>query len=102
GDVLDHAFADFALLQLPDDFSAFRRTALFEHSAARDDDVAALTIHFQDRERLHDVHQRADVTHGTDVDLAARQERVGAAEIDGEAALYAADQRAIDRLSCSE
>src|SRR5690606_3113767 len=102
GDVLDHAFADFAFLQLADDFGAFRSTALFEHGAARDDDVAALAVHLQDRERLHDVHQRADVANRTDVHLRTRKERVGAAEVDSEAALHAADERTVDGFLRSE
>src|SRR5262249_11688696 len=98
GDVLNHAFANFAFLQLADDFGALARTRFLEHRAAGDNDVAALTVHFQDRERLRDIHQRADVTHWADVDLAAWQERVGAAEVDGEAAFDAADNRAHDRF----
>src|SRR5262249_26027064 len=80
GDGLHNGFADFAFLELADDFGTLAGAALFEHGAARNDDVAALPVHFQDRERLHDVHQRADIAHRADVDLAARQERVGAAE----------------------
>jgi hypothetical protein len=41
-------------------------------------------------------HQRGDVAHGADIDLAARQEGHGAAEIDGEAALDAAEDDALD------
>ena len=41
-------------------------------------------------------HQRADVAHRADIDLAAGQERHGAAEIDGEAALDPAVDRAVD------
>ena len=51
-------------------------------------------VHLEDLEGLRRAHQRADVAHRADVDLAARQERHGAAEIDGEAALDPAeDQR---------
>ncbi len=42
--------------------------------------------------------ERADVAHRADVDLRAGQEGRGAAEVDGEAALDAADDRAHDRL----
>jgi len=102
GDVFHNTFADFAFLQLADDFSAFRSAALFEHGATRNNDVAALPVHFQDRERLHNVHQRADVADRTDINLRTRQERVGAAEINSEAALHAANQRAVHGVASGE
>src|SRR6185503_4950656 len=68
------------------------------HGAARHDDVAAATVHLEDRELLVLAHQRADVAHRADIDLAARQEGHGAAEIDGEAALHATEDRAHDTL----
>jgi hypothetical protein len=43
-------------------------------------------------------HQRGDVTHRADVHLRARQERNSAAEVDGEAALDAAKDHAVDAL----
>ena len=49
-------------------------------------------------ERLRDIHQRADVADRADVDLAARQEGDGAFEVDGEAALDAAEDHAFDAL----
>ena len=58
-----------------------------EHGAARDDDIAAAAIHFQDLKGLRRLHQRRHVADRADVDLAARQECDGAVEIDGEAAL---------------
>ena len=97
GDVLDHAFADFAFLELRPARCAARRGFL-EHGAARDDDVAAAAVHLEDREGLRRVHQRADVADRADVDLAARQEGHGAAEVDGEAALHPAEDGALDRL----
>ena len=45
------------------------------------------------------MHQRADVAHGADVDLRARQERDGAVEIDGEAALDLVEDDARDLLA---
>ena len=71
---------------------------LLEDRAARDDDVAALAVHLQDDERLRQVHQRGDVAHRADVDLAARQEGDGARQVDGEAALDAAEDDALDAL----
>ena len=59
-------------------------------------------VHLEDLERLRRAHQRADVAHRADIDLAARQERHGAAEIDGEAALDPAVDRAVDALLALE
>src|SRR5262249_58721439 len=59
-------------------------------------DVAAPAIHFENLERLRHVHQRAHVADRPDVDLAARQERHGAVEIDREAALDLIEDDAVD------
>ena len=70
GDVLDHAFDDLALFEIGDDLMALLGAALFEHRAARDDDIAAAAIHLEDLERLRHAHQRRDVADRPDVDLA--------------------------------
>jgi hypothetical protein len=93
GDVLDHAFA-----QAGDQLGALLGAGFFEDGPARDDDVAPRTVHLQDGEGLFLVHQRADVAHGADVHLRARQEGRRAAQIHREAALDAADDGAGDRL----
>src|ERR1700742_906004 len=98
GDVLDHAFADFAFLQLADQLGALFGAGFFQDRAARDHDVAARAVHLEDGEGLFLAHQRADVAHRADVDLRARQEGRGAAQVDGEAALHAPDDRAHYRL----
>src|SRR5690606_1632827 len=102
GDVLDDAFADFALLQLADQLRALLSAGFFQDGAARNDDVAARTVHLKDGEGLFLAHQRADVADRTDVDLRAGQEGRGAAQVDGEAALDAADDGAVDRLAFGE
>ena len=79
GDVLDHAVEHLAFLQAGDQLGALLGAALFEHGAARHHDVAAAAVHLEDLERLRRAHQRADVAHRADVDLAARQEGHGAA-----------------------
>ena len=96
GDVLDHAVDDLALGEALDQARALLGAGLFEHRTARHDDVAALAIHLEDLKRLRDVHQRGDVTHGADVDLRARKEGDGAREVDGEAALDAAEDHTLD------
>ena len=96
GDVLDDAFQHLTFLEVLDEFLTLFGAGLFEHGAARDDDVAAALVHLEDLERLRNVHQRGDVAHGADVDLAAGEEGHGAVEIDGEAALHAAEDLAFD------
>ena len=98
GDVLDDAGEDLAFLQRSDQLRARFGAALFEHGAARHDDVAARAIHLEDLERLRRAEQRGDVAHGADIDLAAGQERDGAGKIDGEAAFDAAEDHAVDAL----
>src|SRR5262249_4285155 len=61
--------------------------SLLEHGAARDHDVAAPAIHFQNLERLRVVHQRPDIADRTNVDLRPWQERHRTVEVDGKAAL---------------
>ena len=98
GDVLDHAVDHLALFEVGDDLVALLGAALFEHGAARHDDIAAAAVHLEDLERLRHVHQRRDVADRADVDLAARQEGHGAVEIDGEAALDLIEDDAVDLL----
>ncbi len=98
GDVLDHTFDDLAFLERGHQRGALLGAALFEHGAAGDDDVAAAAIHLQDLEGLRLVHQRADIAHWPNVDLRAREKCHGAIQIDGEAALDAAEDHAGDAL----
>ena len=96
GDVLHHAFDDLVFLEAGDERRTLFGAALFEHGAARHDDIAAAAIHLQDLEQLRLVHQRADIAHRAHIDLAAGKERDSAVEIDGEAALDAAEDHAGD------
>ncbi len=96
GDVLDHAVDDLALFEVLHQLLALLGAGLFQHGAARHDDVAAAAIHFQDLERLLVVHQRRHVADRPDIDLRARQEGHGAVEIDGEAALDLIEDDALD------
>src|SRR5665213_1547544 len=96
GDVLDHAGEHLAFLERGDQLGTLLRAALFEHGPARDDDVAARAIHFEDLEGLRRAEQRSDVAHRADVDLAAGQECHRARKIDGEAAFDAAEDDALN------
>ena len=99
GDVLDDAFDNLAFFEVLHDLRTLFGAALFEHGAARHDDVAAAAIHLEDLEGLRVVHQRGDVADRADVDLAARQEGHGAVEVDGEAALDLVEDDAFDALA---
>ncbi len=52
GDVLHNAVDHLTFFKVGDEFGAGLGTGLFEHGAARNDDVAAAAIHFQDLEGL--------------------------------------------------
>src|SRR5690606_17374653 len=88
--------------ELVDQLAALLGAGLFEDGAARNDDVAAAAVHLQDLERLRHFHQRGHVAHRPDADLAAREERHGAVEVDGEAALDPAEDAALDALAFAE
>src|SRR5216683_1962368 len=94
GDVLDDAGEDLALLEAGDQLGALLGAALLEDSPARHDDVAARAVHLEDLEGLRRTEERGDVAHRADIDLAARQKRHRAAEVDREAALDPAEDRA--------
>ncbi len=102
GDVLDHAVDDLAFLEVLHQLLALLGARLFQHGAARHHDVAAAAIHLQDLERLRIIHQRRDIADRPDVDLAARQERHRAVEVDGEAALHLVEDDALDLLVAAE
>lgn len=102
GDVLDDAVDDLAFGQVLDQARTLFGAGFFENGAARDDDVAAATVHLQDLERLRHVHQRLHVANRTDIDLRTGQEGNGAVEVDGEAALDAAEDHAFDALAFAE
>ena len=102
GDVLDHAVDHLTLFEVLHEFLALLGAGLFQNRAARHHDVAAAAIHLEDLERLRIVHQRRDVADRTDVDLGARQERHGAVEVDGEAALDLIEDDAVNLLVALE
>ena len=72
GDVFDHPLQDLTFLEVGDQFRTRFGAGFFQHGAARNDDVAAAAIHFQDLERLRRAQQRRDVTHRSNIDLTAR------------------------------
>src|SRR3546814_663474 len=94
GDVLDHALDNLAFMQGLDKAAALLGAGFFQDGPARNHDVATAAIHFEDLERLGDVHERCYVAHRTNIDLAAGKESDGAVQIDSEAALDAAEDHA--------
>ena len=96
GDVLDDAIEDLAFRQVGDQLRPGFGAGFFQNGAARNNDVVAGTVHFQNLEGLGLAHQRRDITHRPDIHLAARQEGHGAGQIDNKAALDAAEDNAID------
>ena len=91
GDVLHHALEDLAFLEVGEQLGAGLGARFLENGAPGNDDIAAPAVHLEDLERLGRAHQRADIAHRTNVDLASGQERDGAGEVDGEAALNASE-----------
>src|SRR3546814_10328810 len=77
-----------------DKAAALLGAGFFQDGPARNHDVATAAIHFEDLERLGDVHERCYVEHRTNIDLAAGKESDGAVQIDSEAALDAAEDHA--------
>src|SRR5580704_895262 len=96
GDVLDHAVDDLALFEVLHELLALLCAGLLEHGTTRNDDVAAPAVHLENLERLGHVHQRRHVADRPDIDLAARQERHRAVEIDRKAALDLIEDDALD------
>ena len=99
GDVLDHAVNNLVFLEVQDQARTLLGAGFFQNSAARNHDVAPAAIHFQDLEWLRNVHQRANIAHWADIDLAAGKKRHCAIEINGEAAFDAAKDHAVDALA---
>ena len=98
GDVLDDPLKDLAFLEIGEELVARFGAGFLQHRAPRDDDVAAAPVHLEDLERLRGAHQRRDVAHRADIDLAAGEKRHRAREIDRETALDPAEDRAAHAL----
>ncbi len=98
GQVLDHAGAHLAVLDLLDELLAVEGALLLEQLAAAHHHVATLGVDLDqlELERLADVV--LDVRHVLDVDLARRQERVHA-DVDDEAAAHLAHDAPADLLA---
>ena len=98
GDVLDDTLANVAFRHVGNDFCALFGAALFEDGAAGNNDVATCAVQLEDLEGLNFAHERAYVANRADVHLAARQERIHAAQVDCEATFDAAGNCTFDGL----
>ena len=98
GEVLDHTGEDCALFEVLESLGTLFILLAFEQFLARDHDVAALLVQLDDGDfdglTLHAV----EVADGAQIDLRTGQERVGAVNVDGEAALDAVDHDGLDGL----
>ena len=97
GEVLDHAGEDHALLELLEGALLELLALLLEQGAAGEDDVAALLVELDDLELEALADELVEVADGAEVDLRAGEERLDA-DVDGEAALDAADDDAFHEL----
>ena len=89
GDVFDHTFDNQPFLQALQQLVALFAGGLFEHGAARDDDVVALAVELDDLEFKFLVFVGRGVLDRTHVDERAGQEGADAVDHDGQAALDA-------------
>ena len=99
GDVLHHALDNLTFDQILHNFIAGFSAGFFHNGATRDNDIAAPPIHFQNLEGLRHIHQGRDIAHRADIDLAARQKRRCAVQINGETAFDAAKNNAFNALT---
>src|SRR5712672_2183363 len=98
GDVLDDALEDLALAERLERVLLLLGVFLFEERLARQDDIAALLVDLDDPHAQFLTAQRVEVSHGTDVNLAAGQERADA-DVHRKSALDALDDAADDDLA---
>jgi len=96
GDVLDHTLDDGALLQGLEQLFAILAHGLFEHGAARHDDVVTFAVDLDDLELELFTLDRSSVLHRADVDEGTGQEGAQSIDHDGEAALDAAGDHPLD------
>ena len=99
GDVLHHAAAGLAGLDLEQQFLLLLAAGFLDQVAARQHDVAALVVDLDDLAFQRLAEEIVQVAHRHHVDLRARQERVHAAHVDQQAALDLALDDAADDLA---
>ena len=96
GEVLDRALDDRAFLQLLQQLGALGAVFLLDHRTARHHHVVALLVELDDLELEHLAFEVRRIAHRAHVDERAGQERAHEVDLDGEAALDAAVDDALD------
>ena len=96
GEVLDHAGEDRALFQGRERDGLLGVLVFLEQLLAGDDDVAALLVELDDADFDLGADVAVEIADGAHFNLRAGQERLDA-DVDGEAALDARDDHALDR-----
>ncbi len=102
GEVLDDTFDLLAFLQGFQQSFALGAVLGFQHAATGNDNVVALLVELDDLELQLFAFQVSGITHRTDVDQGARQERTDTADVDGEAALDLTVDNALDHFFSGE
>ncbi len=97
GDILDDAVQNRAFAETFERLLFEHGAFFFQKRAARQDDVAAFFVEFDNFEAIFLVDEFVEIARRTELDLAARQERAHA-DVDGQTAFDAARDRAFDRF----
>src|SRR5579863_576662 len=98
GEVLDHSGQDGAFFQMLQGLRALFVLLAFEQVLARDHDVATLLVELDNGNFNRLAFHAVQITDGAQIDLRARQERVCAVDVHGQAALDAVDHDRLDGL----
>ena len=69
GDVFDNTIARIAFIQVAHDLGTLLGAIFFKNGTARNNNIATTAIHFQNSERLCDIHQRCRIAHRTNIHL---------------------------------
>src|SRR3954454_1195969 len=97
-DVRDLPLDDIARLQPVENLLALLLALLFEHCAAREDDVVARAVELDDLGAQLLAEELVEILDAADVDQRRRQEAADA-EVEDQAALDDLDHAAVDRLA---
>src|SRR3954466_12668327 len=97
GEVLDDAGEDRAFLEALQGVLLQLLALLLQEHAAAQDDVAALLVELDYFEFVFLADQLIEIADGSQIDLGSRKERLYS-DVDGEAALHASDDGALDEL----
>ena len=69
GNIFDNTFQNGAFFKVMNQFGTGFGSGFLQNDAARNDDIAANLVHFQNLERLNNAHQRRNVADRTNINL---------------------------------